>query len=142
MLCSDGRGSVLAVSALGLRMVSMYGWTSREKLRVCFFSIPLRSAVGHKRFQKLTFRGAFDPCAFTKVHVCGKKNKITVLHTLVCRMLCVFAVQKWCDETVCHRLPPELFGLFRLGGIFQACHRERFLCNRNDSYNTLLLKFQ
>lgn len=44
MLCSVGRGSVVVASTLGLRMVNMYGWTSREKLRVCFFSIPLRSA--------------------------------------------------------------------------------------------------
>lgn len=45
MLCSEGRGSVVVASTLGLRMVNMYGWTSREKLRVCFFSIPLRSAI-------------------------------------------------------------------------------------------------
>lgn len=44
MLCSEGRGSATAVSTLGLRMVSMYGWTSREKLRVCFFSIAPNSA--------------------------------------------------------------------------------------------------
>lgn len=46
MLCSEGRGSAVVASTLGLRIVSMYGWTSREKLRVCFFSIPLRSVIG------------------------------------------------------------------------------------------------
>lgn len=124
MLCSDGSGSVFTVSTLGLRMVSMYGWTSREKLRVCFFSIPLRSVVRHERLQKSTFRSAVGPCVLYN-DVCA--------HTFVCGMLCTFAVQKWCDETVCHRLPSELFGFFRLGVIFQPCHCLGFLCNRNKS---------
>jgi hypothetical protein len=36
-----------------LRMVSMYGWTSREKLRLCFFSSVLISAVGIQQIQQI-----------------------------------------------------------------------------------------
>lgn len=38
---SAAGGCGLFISDLGFEMVDMYGWTSREKLRVCFFSAPL-----------------------------------------------------------------------------------------------------
>lgn len=58
------------------------------------------------------------------------------LHTFVCRLLCALTIQKWCNEAVCHRLPSEWFGFFRLGIIFQTCQGKWFLYNDQKSPET------
>lgn len=45
-------GCGLFISDLGFWMVDMYGWTSREKLRLCFFSVPLLASAVFRRDDK------------------------------------------------------------------------------------------
>lgn len=52
---------------------------------------------------------------------------LIILHTFYCRILCALAIQKWCNEVVCHRLSSDWFGFFRLGVVFQTCHGKGFL---------------